>query len=222
MNEELSKIVVWLEVNRLSLNVTKTNFMLFGTAKNKIHSTTTFDNTLIINNNVISRVHRTTFLGVILDSSLLWKDHINYIKSKIAKSIGILHETKQLLNKNTLLTLYNTLVLPYLSYCIEVWGNSFDIYMNPLYRLQKKAITFITHSVYNASTFNLFKQLSILNLQKLYVYKIYIFMYWFNTHNLPLSLMHMFKKMKKYITIQLEIVINCMYQLLNSVKLVEL
>ena len=50
--------------------------------------------------------------GVIIDNKLRWSDHINYIKNKISKSIGIINKTRNFLNKNTLRNLYYTFILP--------------------------------------------------------------------------------------------------------------
>ena len=56
-----------------------------------------------------------------------------YIRGKLCKSIGIICKARTLLNKSTLVTLYNSFEFPYISYCIEVWGNTFDKYLLPLY-----------------------------------------------------------------------------------------
>ena len=57
----MNKLHVWLSVNKLSLNVDKTNFILFGNRKNigKV--------CISMNNSIIARVRATTFLGVIID-----------------------------------------------------------------------------------------------------------------------------------------------------------
>ena len=89
------------------------------------------------------------------------------------------------MNRSTLVTLYNTFVLPYISYCIEVWGNTFDKYLLPLFRLQKRVIRLITFSCYIAHTSDLFQDMKILTLSKLYILKVHIFMYKFENNMLP-------------------------------------
>ena len=86
----------------------------------------------------IERVHDFRFLGVILDEKFSWKNHVAHIKAKVAKSIFILNKVKYELDTNVLRMLYCTLVLPYLIYCLEVWGNSYKSNMTPLIMLQKK------------------------------------------------------------------------------------
>ena len=56
-----------------------------------------------------------------------------YIGGKLCKRIGIICKARTLLNLSTLVTLYNSFELPYISYCIDVWGNTFDKYLLPLY-----------------------------------------------------------------------------------------
>ena len=82
LNSELKKLVQWLNINKLSLNIRK---HIVFTHKKQKH----LNNNIVINNQIVSRVESTKFLGVIIDSALTWEDHINYIKTKIAKGIGI-------------------------------------------------------------------------------------------------------------------------------------
>ena len=77
---------------------------------------------IYLDNIKISWSKTAKFLGVIIDENLSWKNHINYIEGKIAKNIGIIKRVKYCLSEKTMNTLYNTLVLPYLSYCNIVWA----------------------------------------------------------------------------------------------------
>ena len=62
------------------------------------------------------------------------------------------------------MTLYNTLILSYLSYCNIVWANTYHSKLQPLYLLQKKVVRICTHSHYLAHTKDLFVQLNVLNI----------------------------------------------------------
>ena len=69
-------------------------------------------------------------------------------------------------------TLYNTLVLPYLSYCNIIWANNKPTRLNPLLVLQKRCMRIITNSHYNAHALPLFSklnQLTIFDLNKLLI-----------------------------------------------------
>ena len=94
----------------------------------------------------ITRVSKTKFLGVIIDDKLSWVDHIQYAKNKISKGIGIICKARKLLNRKTLLTLYYCFVYPYITYAIEVWGDSCITYINSLVTVQKKVLRLISFS----------------------------------------------------------------------------
>ena len=66
----------------------------------------------------------TKFLGVILDSNLTWTDHYHKVTTSVSKAIGVLYKLKHILTEKTLVMLYNSLVLPHITYCNIVWGNS--------------------------------------------------------------------------------------------------
>ncbi len=97
---ELRVFRKWFDVNRLSLNLSKTKFIIFSNrqSNNKVK--------LTINNEEIERVYGNTFWGVIIDHKLCWKSHINHVKTKMSKSIAILNITKHILNEKTLYILY--------------------------------------------------------------------------------------------------------------------
>ena len=93
-NTESDSIILWLEANKLSLNIKKTKFMLFPGFK-KIKPSTN----LKIEGESISETVKSKFLGVIIDNKLSWKDHIAYILGKIARGIGIILKARKYLLK---------------------------------------------------------------------------------------------------------------------------
>ena len=105
----------------------------------------------------VTYTKNTKFLGVIIDSKLRWSDHINNIKNKIAKSIGIIHKTRNFLNENTIRNLYYAFIYPYLIYCSEIWGNTNDIHLDPLIQIHKKGIRVVTFSHHRESIAPLFQ-----------------------------------------------------------------
>ena len=133
MNKELQKLNTWLTGNKLSLNISKTHYMVFDRGKEKKDQESLYLNTILI-----ERVKFTKFLGVIIDEKLTWTHHISYIKNKISKGFGIILRARKFFNKSALLKLYNSFVLPYLIYCVEIWGNASEIHILPIITLQKK------------------------------------------------------------------------------------
>ena len=111
---ELSKQKLWFNSNKLSLNLDKTKYMIFG------HRQIDTNIELTIDSITIERVYENTFLGVIVDHKLCWKPHIDYVR---AKSISVISRVRDMLNTKSLHTLYCAMVLPYMYYCSKVWGN---------------------------------------------------------------------------------------------------
>ena len=101
MNCELSKISEWLKVNKLSLNVAKTNYILFRPRQKPI----TVSDTITLDNIAVQQVEVTKFLGVLLDQHLSWKYHINHDAKKVSKTIGIISKAPFFLSSKSLLSL---------------------------------------------------------------------------------------------------------------------
>ena len=76
----------WLSINKLSLNVDKSNYVIFSSSQKKIH----YPIKIFINDVEIKERNSIKYLGVVIDKNLKWKDHIHELSKKIAKSIGIL------------------------------------------------------------------------------------------------------------------------------------
>ena len=182
INNELNKIFNWLCINKLSINLRKTKYMLF---KNRNRQLDSFENDLKINNIKLDQVSEFRYLGVILDDNLTWSSHMNYTANKISKTVGILHRLKYCLPQNVLLTIYNSLINPYLHYCILAWGNSNT---DRLLKLQKKAVRIISHAHFLAHTDNLFQNLKILKIEDIFNQHQLVFYHKFRNLCLPTSM----------------------------------
>ena len=130
-----------------------------------------------IDGHIIEQTFKIKFLGVIIDSQITWKNHINYICGKIAKGIGIIIKARKLLDRETLLTLYYSFIYPYLQYCNHVWGNTYTTYLQKLFVLQKRIVRVIAGVKPREHSAPLFKQLNILSIFQINIYVIGKFMY---------------------------------------------
>ena len=173
MNNELKEICAWLRSNKLSINLKKTHSMLF-TLHHHIYNSKI---PIVIDGVEIDRVNSTRFLGVIIDDRLKWGDHIKYISNKIAKNIGIITKIRHCLPKKTLVTLYYSLIYPYVTYCHLVWGKASLTNLNKLVLLQKKMVRIISFADFREHTLPLFRNLQILPIEDLYVFFVSVFIY---------------------------------------------
>jgi len=182
LNHELVKVSIWFKCNKLSLNLEKTCFI------NVCASQTNFDPVIdiVIDDIFIVERKSTKFLGVTLDSKLTWNDHVNNITTLISRAVGVIGKMRDLVPEKTLYTLYNALVLPYLTYCNVVWGNCNITKINIIFLLQKRALRICTHSDYLAHTNPLFYRLNTFKVCDMHLYQTAICMFKYTQNSLPL------------------------------------
>ena len=117
LSADLSNIS-WLASNFLFLNYTKTKVMLLGTHQRlaKVN-----DFCVSANSATIGRVYRFKYLGLVLDTTLSWNNHIYHISSKISSRLGMLRKARKVIPRDACITLYNAMILPLFDYCSAVW-----------------------------------------------------------------------------------------------------
>ena len=192
LNDELSQLGNWFSANKLSLNLNKTNFILFTHRQRKI-STKNVD--ISFNGSPVTRITHTKFLGVVIDEHLTWNYHIAQIASKVSKTIGILSKMRHIFPRKVLLMLYNSLVLPYFSYCTMIWANGNNTSnLEKIVVLQKKAIRIICNMRYTEHSAPGFKKLGLLTITDIGNLQLSEFMYKYSHDLLPGALRHYFKK----------------------------
>ena len=185
INTELGNIQEWLNINKLSLNVKKTKFMIFHHYQRNIKNITP---KLKINSETIEKVSEFNFLGLTIDEHLSWKPHVLKISNKISRTLGIMCRLKNFLPTHVLRILYNSLILPHLQYSILAWG----FRMGRLDKLQKRAVRIITRSKYNSHTDPLFRKLNLLKAKDLFELNVLKLFYKYKKKSLPFYLSNMF------------------------------
>ena len=174
INMEMPKIMEWFMSTKLRINVNKTVAMLFHTRQKRVNID---ENSIVIDGNIIPFTTNTMFLGINIDNNLSWKAHINYIAAKISKGVGVLSRLIKELSYNILILIYNTILLPYLTYCCITLGFTYQTYINKIFTIQKKAICIITHSPFQCHSSPLFKKTNNLNIFQIIEYYASIFMF---------------------------------------------
>ena len=107
VQKEFKKVKTWLKVNKLTLNISKTHFIIFKSKKKK--ENLNFSE-IKVDGEKIKRVQSTKFLGVLIDENLNWKHQITYVMNQISKTVGIMSKIRYYVNKNTSIMLYYALV----------------------------------------------------------------------------------------------------------------
>ena len=94
-----------------------------------------------------------------LDSNLSWKNHVDCIMKKLGRNIGILSKIRYFVSSEILISLYYSLVYPFLVYGLIARGNTYESTLNPIFLLQKKAVHVTTFSAHDCHSSQLFKSL---------------------------------------------------------------
>ena len=117
----MNKVHNWLLVNKLTVNVGKTEYMIIGTRQRL--SCNSDDPKIQIGGIDLKRVSVTKSLGILVDENLNWNQQIDNISKKVSKGIGILRRVKQYISRQSLQTIYQSLILPHFDYRSMVSGN---------------------------------------------------------------------------------------------------
>ena len=118
LNNELVKVSEWLIANKLTLNVSESNFVIFHPPQKKIHTNIT----LYINDEKLEEKQFTKYLEVLIDKHLTWKQHIHCVNLKLSRGIGLLAKLRHFVPKNTLRTLDYAFIQPHEDYGLLNWG----------------------------------------------------------------------------------------------------
>lgn len=138
---EMNKIEQWLQCNKLTLNASKSKYMLFGTTA-RINSTQ--DLHIQVKGTDIKRTSAIKYLGLWLDENLTWSTYIDKLCKNVSRRLSLLSRVRRFIDIKTLNLLYNALVLPKFDYCDVVWSNCNQTMSQKLQRLQNRAGRIIT------------------------------------------------------------------------------
>ena len=168
VNRVFKDINNWFKLNLLNLNFTKTQYLEFRPSK--LHT----NNTLIYHNNeFISNVTQTNFLGLTLDDTLTWKQHIDLLIKKLSSMCYALCQVKHTFSIETLKLIYYAHVHSIMSYGVIFWGNSPSA--KKVFKVQKKIIRIITNTMPRESCKEIFKNIQIMTLYSQYMYSLILF-----------------------------------------------
>ena len=164
---------MWLDVNKLSLDIDKTNFIIFKSPQHpSLQSVNIKFGKLPINQTCYVK-----FLGVLLDEKLSWKYHLTELSKKLARTHGMFFKIRHFLPIHVLVCFYNSLFSPFLQYGILVWGLTYETHINPAFLLQKRDVRAISFAHYTAPSTPIFSDLKILKLQDLCHLRLLSFVY---------------------------------------------
>ena len=105
--------------------------MLFGTKQQIVN----FETVNVVHRGIeFERCIKYKYLGIVLDSRLTFEEHANYIKSKTIGQIRLLRRIRHIIDRDTAMLLYKTLIVPIYDYCDHIY---FPLSVNSADSLQK-------------------------------------------------------------------------------------
>lgn len=168
LNYDLENMSIWLKMNKLKLNLSKTKCMVFNTRMSI---------PVIIDGAQIEMVSNIKYLGVIIDSKLKFEEHADYICRKVAMKIGFLRRIRKKLSLKNAIMIYNTLILPHFNYCSSILLSTTSEVMDRLQILQNKAMRIILRcSIYTPLSYML-ETLQWMNIKKKITFNALIFVF---------------------------------------------
>ena len=188
-NLEMKKISRWFSANKLTLNVSKSKFMIIKRKNNKSK-----EFQLKYNGKKMERCSFYKYLGVYIDEQLNWKKHVDYLCEKLSKMSGMFAKLRHICDMNLLKTIYYALVESHLQYCNLIWGSANEKVLEPLLKLQSKILRIICFLPNGESnTIQAQRKTELLNLKQLNNFGIAKFMFRFKNGKLPKSYENFFK-----------------------------
>ena len=102
VNRELKKVKKWLDANRLSLNISKTNYVIFHSQSKRINEFIRIK----LGSKPLNRAEYIKYLGILVDSTLSWKPQITELSKKLARTTGMFFKIRHYVSSDTLKLLY--------------------------------------------------------------------------------------------------------------------
>ena len=135
VNSELVNISDWLISNKLTLNVSKSNFIIIHPPQRKRNKQVTIK----INGENLEEKSHTKYLGVLIDKNLNWKAHTHHINLKLAKGLGMIVKIRHFIPSSVLRNIYYAFIHAHINYAILNWGSATPTNLEPIKVSMRKA-----------------------------------------------------------------------------------
>ena len=148
----------WSKANQMVIHPKKSKAMILGSSRKLVGTDESLN--ILIDGERVKQSNCEKLLGVHIDSSLSWNDHVFKTVKQFNSKLEVLRKAKPLLSLKNTLTLYNSITKPTIEYCCSVWGNcSVDLLQN-LTLAQKRAARLLLGSSRHSRSFDLFQKLN--------------------------------------------------------------
>lgn len=164
LNDDIRKICEWGKTNRVLFNSTKTQLMCITNKRSDDNTTIDMSGTPLPNSNSID------LLGLKIDSSLSWGEHIKVIAKKASSRLSCLYRARSYFTSTQINILYKAQVRPVMEYCSHIWGGAAATHLQLLDRINAKAIKLVDNAEITANLQSLTHRRSVAELSLFYKY----------------------------------------------------
>ena len=188
INIDLKLISKWLRANKISLNASKTELLVFRHPSKVLN----YNLKIKINGKRLYESNYVKYLGVLLDSHLKWNFHTDLLAPKLSRALGMLSKLRHLVNSSTLRSVYFAIFSSLMTYGSLVWGQNLNKHIERIIKLQDRAIRIINFASFNDSRGELYRKSKILKFRDQIKLSNFLLVHDDFNDNLPVSLEHLF------------------------------
>ena len=192
INLDLRFLNNWLKANKISLNTSKTELILFK-QKSKIIN---FNLKIKFNGKKLFLSDHVKYLGIYIDQHLNWNFHIDQLRLKLARANGMLSKIRHYVPYHTLINIYHGISSSHLTYSCIIWGQKFSLYQKSISILQNKPIRIMHFQSHDISATPFYQQSKILKLYDHVKMKNFLLIHNYHNKELPKTLQNHFTQYK--------------------------
>ena len=171
-NQACSQVSHWFKCNRLTVNYSKSVYLLFFPHKDDDDYISSNNLCISLDNNLIKRVNVTKFLGVLIDEKLAYEKHVNSIVCKINSLNGMLYRRRDYIPMNCRRNLFFALVQPCIQYGIEIYGKTTLNVLQPLHVSCNRVLRTLQGQSRFCNVMQLYRNYNILPVHQLYTFSV--------------------------------------------------
>lgn len=161
IEKDIQLLEEWCFNNLLTINETKTEYMIYSNKKKRPHIN------IYLKNQKLTEVSETIYLGLHMQNTMKWDTHIQKLTEENIKTIAALHKIKTIIPPSFKKPIYHSLFTAKNSYLIQIWGNTTQKNLSKIQRQQNKILKILYKMHYRTPTTDIYKKTHELTIQKL-------------------------------------------------------
>ena len=161
INQDLKSLNAWLKANKISLNASKTEILIFRHHNKPLN----YDLKIKLDGKRLYPSKYVKYLGILIDSQLNWSYHVKSLVPKLARANGMLAKIRHYVSQESLRSIYFAIFSSLMNYGSHVWGQATNGNVKRIIKLQDKSIRIINFAKYHDPTSELYKNSKILKFE---------------------------------------------------------